>query len=252
MVQSMKNKIFLILSISSIFLATFLLVICFNPNKSLAKESAPKDSGVEGIVNRLQGWYDKLSDFEADFNQKTFSQTLKSTSDAFGKVYFKKPNLIKWDYQSPEPQLYLIDHEHFWWYVPDDAQVVKKKASKVLEDTTPLSFLAGIGNLKKSFIIVLPENSIENIEKRKFIILDLTPRQKQNTIKEMQLRLEAKTCQIRGLILVDHYGNTNEIDFTNMKVNQGIKEDIFHFVPPEGTDIIDEEAEQTAIPSTNP
>lgn len=205
---------------------------------------------VDSIVRNVQGWYDNLLDLQADFQQKTFSQTLKNTSEARGKIYFKKPHLIKWEYESPEIQIYIIDQKNFWWYVPEDAQVVKKKAESVLQDATPLSFLAGMGDLQKSFIITLPKE-VKADEMGDVLYLNLTPRQESVNIKRMQVKLAAKTFQILGMVVVDPYGNTNDIDFINIQINRDLKNEIFHFVPPKGVDIISGDAEQIG-PSSKP
>jgi outer membrane lipoprotein carrier protein len=130
--------------------------------------------------------------------------------------------------------------------VPEDAQVVKRKASTVLQDTTPLSFLAGLGNLEKSFAISLAESKKTN--NSGIILLDLVPRQPQTNIKKMQLKLEAKAYGVSGIVLIDPYGNTNDIDFVHIQLNQGMKEDTFQFTPPKGVDVVDGEAQNTEVP----
>lgn len=262
--------------------------------ESVAMAAAPPadEAKVDLVIKKVQKWYDNLSDFQADFYQKSFSQTLSATTEAKGKIYFKKPNLMKWDYELPEKQIYVIDQKNFWWYVPGDGQVVKKKASTVLQDTTPLSFLAGLGNLQESFTVSLPEgsdplsegvspdnsglnnsgsnkNELDKNELDKngankselnksepdrtgIIFLNLTPRRTQPNIEQMQLKLDAKTFDVVGINLVDPYGNTNDIDFVHLKVNQGIKNEIFHFIPPQGIDILDEESQETEEPVSPP
>lgn len=202
---------------------------------------------VDTVVNRLQEWYDSIEDFQTEFHQKSFSQILNSSTEAKGKLFFKKPNLIKWSYESPEKQEYIIEKEYFWWYLPEDAQVVKKKAGEVLKDTTPLSFLAGLGNLQKSFIITLAEDGKEGAQKES-IYLDLNPRDEQKAYKSMQLKVNSKSFEIMGITLIDSYGNRNEIDFFNMQSNQGLKSELFQFVPPKGVDIINGDFETTGKP----
>lgn len=198
----------------------------------------------DSMVHQVQGWYDKLSDFQADFSQKTFSQTLKTTSEARGKMYFKKPNLIKWEYESPEKQIYIINKDDYWWYLPEDAQVVKRKANQVLKDTTPLTFLAGMGKMEESFLVSRPnDRGLETKSTGGAILLDLTPKNEQIHMKHMQLKVDAKSFQVIGIILEDPYGNTNDIEFNHSILNQGLPEKLFQFIPPEGVDILDEDAE---------
>lgn len=238
--KMVHSKVFLVLCCTSLVMSWVI------PQVITTHAVWAEELKVDPIVQRVQLWYENLSDLQADFRQKTFSQTLNTTSEAKGKIFFKKPNLMKWDYESPEKQFYIINKENFWWYVPEDAQAVKRKASSVLEDTTPLSFLAGLGNLQKSFIISLPEG--KKTADSGVIVLDLIPRKAQANIKKMQLKLEAKSYGISGIILVDPYGNTNDIDFIHIKLNQGLKDNIFHFAPPKGVDVVDGELQNTEVP----
>jgi len=219
-------------------------IICVLQLAFMANFGWSQEVKVDSIVHNIQGWYDNLLDFQADFQQKTFSQTLKTTSEARGKIYFKKPHLIKWEYEFPEIQIYIIDQENFWWYVPEDAQVVKKKAQNVLQDATPLSFLAGMGDLQKSFIITLPKER-KAVEMGDILYVKLTPRKESVNIKQMQLKLAVKTFQVMGMVVVDPYGNTNDIDFIHIQINRDLKNETFHFVPPQGVDIVNGDTEQT-------
>ena len=207
-----------------------------------------QEGKLASIVHNIQTWYDTLLDFQADFQQKTFSQSLKISSEARGKIYFKKPHLMKWEYEVPEIQIYIIDQDNFWWYVPEDAQVVKKKAESVLGDATPLSFLAGMGDLQRSFLISLPKEKKAE-DANQILYVHLIPRQESGNIKQMQLKLAAKTFHLMGMVVVDPYGNTNDIDFIHIQINQGLQEKIFHFVPPQGVDIINGDAEQAGTSS---
>ncbi|MEW6380548.1 MAG: outer membrane lipoprotein chaperone LolA [bacterium] len=249
----MKNKI-VYYGMAAFFLVSAALFQVISPHPSWGGESqgkklegGPQAVKAEPVVRRVQEWYDKLTDLQADFRQKSFSQTLNTTTEARGKIYFKKPNLMKWDYESPEKQIYVINQKDFWWYVPEDAQVVKRKASTVLQDTTPLSFLSGLGNLQQSFIISLADGGSQPDDSG-VVLLNLVPRRAQANIKKMQLKLEARELGITGIILVDPYGNTNDIDFLHLQRNQGLADTIFHFVPPRGVEVIDEDVPDTGKP----
>ena len=224
------------------------VIICTVQFAFVANFGWAQEVKMDSIMRNIQGWYDTLLDFQADFQQKTFSQTLKTTSEARGKIYFKKPHLMKWEYEFPEIQSYIIDQDSFWWYVPEDAQVVKKKAESVLHDATPLSFLAGMGDLQKSFIITLPKEEKAD-DARKILYVNLTPRQESINIKRMQLKLAVKTFQIMGMVVVDPYGNTNDIDFIHIEINRDLQNEIFYFAPPQGVDIVNGDAEQIGTSS---
>ncbi|MEW5804972.1 MAG: outer-membrane lipoprotein carrier protein LolA, partial [bacterium] len=80
------------------------------------------------------------------------------------------------------------------------------------------------------------------------ILLDLVPRQPQANIKKMQLKLEPKSYGVSGIVLIDPYGNSNDIDFINIQLNKGLKDKIFQFSPPKGVDIVDGDSQNAEVP----
>jgi outer membrane lipoprotein carrier protein len=41
------------------------------------------------------------------------------------------------------------------------------------------------------------------------------------------------------VLIVDFFGNGNELDLSDLKLNQLLDQDLFTFVPPEGVDVED-------------
>ena len=58
----------------------------------------------------------------------------------------KKPGRMRWNYQKPDPKMYLADGDTLWLYEPEDKQAFKQdlKASQL---PAALAFLTGKGKL---------------------------------------------------------------------------------------------------------
>ena len=112
-----------------------------------AAESNPADS----IVDSLQKNYDATADFVADFRQETEVKNLNRTLKASGKLSFKRPGRMFWLYDEPKGQFVLADGKNLYFYQPDQNQVIKSPLKNAFRGDIPLSFLLGLGNLKKDF-----------------------------------------------------------------------------------------------------
>lgn len=60
-----------------------------------------------------------------------------------GTAYFRRPGRMRWEYQSPENNLFLVDGKTAWFYVPADHTVTRVPAKKSADFRTPLALLAG-------------------------------------------------------------------------------------------------------------
>ena len=103
------------------------------------------------IVDALQKTYDATVDFVADFRQETEVKTLGRSLKASGKLSFKRPGKMLWNYETPKGQFVLADGKHLFFYQPEQNQVIKSPLKNAFRGDIPLSFLLGLGNLKKDF-----------------------------------------------------------------------------------------------------
>jgi outer membrane lipoprotein carrier protein len=60
-----------------------------------------------------------------------------------GVAYFRRPGKMRWEYESPEKNLFLVDGKSAWFYVPADHTVTRVPAKQSTDWRTPLALLAG-------------------------------------------------------------------------------------------------------------
>jgi outer membrane lipoprotein carrier protein len=60
-----------------------------------------------------------------------------------GTAYFRRPGKMRWEYESPEKDLFLVDGKTAWFYVPADHTVTRVPAKQSTDLRTPLALLAG-------------------------------------------------------------------------------------------------------------
>ena len=204
--------------------AFFLLTV-----PAVAKEMGDAD----GVLDALQKRYDATRDFRADFTQETKVKTLNRTLKALGKVYFKKPGKMLWKYDDPEGQVVLADGTYLYFYQPEQQQVLKTRLRKAFLTDTPLSFLLGIGQLKKDFRGTVTESSDGSTA------LKLTSRQGSGDLGKLFLGLDTKTLDIRWARIEDAVGNITTVRFSGMERDVGLEDSLFRLQVPAEVDIVE-------------
>jgi outer membrane lipoprotein carrier protein len=94
------------------------------------------------ITSRLQARYRAAKTLQATFLERYMEGGRVVRSEA-GTAYFRRPGKMRWEYQSPENNLFLVDGKTAWFYVPADHTVTRVPAKKSDDLRTPMALLAG-------------------------------------------------------------------------------------------------------------
>jgi outer membrane lipoprotein carrier protein len=200
----------------------------------IAQDSAcaAQTASVQTVVKKLQARYDSTTGFRADFTQEVESATLGQKVEASGKVFFKKPGRMRWEFVDPE-QLLVSDGKFFWLYQPKEKQVIKTPFAQAFSSSSPASFLLGVGRITQDFTPTL------QAQDAKTYTLRLTPKKDPEAIGLLDLEVDAKTFDILQATIIDPLGNTTRVRFSNIDRRSPFDESLFRFTVPDGVDIVD-------------
>lgn len=196
---------------------------------SIAADSNPADA----VVDALQKSYDATSDFIADFRQETEVKTLNRTMKAGGKLTFKRPGKMLWRYDEPKNQFVLTDGKHLYFYQPDQNQVIKSPLQNAFRGEIPLSFLLGLGNLKKDFNATLKSSDDSQN------ILRLEPKGEAGGFGEILVGVSKSSSDIVWVSVRDAAGNLTTLRFSAMRKGVGVTDSLFQVKVPNGADIVE-------------
>jgi len=196
---------------------------------SFAAESRSADQ----IVDSLQKNYDATVDFVADFRQETEVKTLNRNLKAWGKLSFKRPGKMLWRYEEPKGQFVLADGKNLYFYQPEQNQVIKSPLKNAFRSDIPLSFLLGIGNLKRDFNATL-KSTDENQH-----VLSLEPKGDWGGFSEVLVGVSRTTSDILWVSIRDAASNVTSIRFSGMRKGVGVQESLFRFQVPDGVDVVE-------------
>ncbi|WP_375771464.1 outer membrane lipoprotein carrier protein LolA [Archangium gephyra] len=198
--------------------------------KAAEKKVAPE---VKELVERMQAFYEKTQDFSSDFKQDYKYKALRRTQTSTGTVIYKKPGLMRWEYQKPSARTFVLAGEKVYAYDPE-AQTLSVGRIDTSQLSASVTFLFGQGKLADEFSI-----SKGACKDCKGTLLVLDPLKQDPRFRQVRLEVDPKTAQVLKSTVVDPDGSENAIAFLNLKTNVGVGADAFKINPPDGTRIDD-------------
>lgn len=191
------------------------------------------------IAARVQSFYDQTRDVSADFYQTYVNKLYKRTDRSQGKVVFRKPGMMRWDYAQPNGKIIVSDGKRLVMYEPgDDGDKGQYAEQEVSQAQLPqaMSFLMGSGRLEESFTFRLLDAAKEGYPNGD--VLELKPKQPTPHYVRILFYVE-RDPRLRGLVrrilIIDESGNRNRFDFSAIKFNGGVGEEPFRWAPPAGS-----------------
>jgi outer membrane lipoprotein carrier protein len=181
-------------------------------------------------LERFQSYLRTTQAARADFQQKVFDKSGKVVQESRGSFSFLRPGRFRWTYVKP-PQVIVGDGDRVWIHDADLNQVTVRRVARVL-GATPAALLAGAADIDKAFELV------ESGEKDGLEWLEAKPREKESSFE--RIRLGMSTSGVEAMELVDHFGQTTVLRFSNMVRNPQFDAGTFRFTPPKGADVLGE------------
>jgi outer membrane lipoprotein carrier protein len=194
---------------------------------------AAQSSSADAIVDSVQKGYDATADFLADFRQETEVKTLNRNLKAWGKLSFKRPGKMLWRYEEPKGQFVLADGKYLYFYQPEQNQIIKSPLKNAFRSDIPLSFLLGLGNLKKDFNAKLKATE-ENQN-----ILRLEPKGEAGGFSEILVGVSKHSSDILWVSVRDAASNLSTIRFSAMRKGVSLKDSLFSLQIPDGADVVE-------------
>src|ERR1700722_2490850 len=105
-------------------------------------------SDAKSAIHALESRYQHVHPLKATFFER-YSDGKGAIQSESGTVYFSRPGRMRWDYESPEEKLFIVDGTNVWFYVPADRSASRAKMKESSDWRTPLALLTGKADLSK-------------------------------------------------------------------------------------------------------
>lgn len=186
------------------------------------------EQAAASLVKVLNG----ISGMQASFIQQTVDAKGRPEAAQSGRMGVKRPGLFRWEVLKPSPQLVLTVGKTLWIYDPEVKQATRQKLDDQVGNTPALLLSGDPRQLAASFAISeVPGQGGEQV----FV---LKARGEEELLESM--RVVFKAGQLLEMDMVAALGQRAVIRFSDIRMNPSFPAGYFQFVPPRGTDVIDQ------------
>lgn len=164
---------------------------------------------------------------------------------------------MRWEYEAPEPKLFVSDGKTVWFYVPSDHTVTRAPIKQSTDWRTPLALLTG--KAKLSQLCQTVDVSSEPPGAKGNVMLLCLPRGEKTKVKspaasdsdgslapldqpfdQVLLEVDPETGELADVRILQPGGIQLEYRFGNWQENLPLPESLFHFQAPPGVAIVDQ------------
>ncbi|MEW6556259.1 MAG: outer membrane lipoprotein carrier protein LolA [Elusimicrobiota bacterium] len=187
------------------------------------------------ILKKMDEADSKIADVSFSFIQEILVTITQEKSAITGTAVFKKPDMFKIEHSKPEKQVVISDGKKVFFYQKEFNQVIIDDWESLSETGNfpkgIFNFSSTITGLTKNYNISL----LDDEEKYYVLVLELKEKQLQNTKIQLWISKETYLCE-KTEIKTDTVVST--VTISDVKINKNIKDSIFKFKIPKGTQII--------------
>jgi outer membrane lipoprotein carrier protein len=211
---------------------------------------------LKRLVGLFESRYKSAHTLQATFLER-YSENGRFVRAESGTAFFRRPGKMRWEYQSPEKNLFLIDGKTAWFYVPADHTATRVPAKESTDWRTPLALLAG--EMKVSRICAQiqlapgeapedPGNAVLSCQLRGVqpnVQESRSPKGTRN-VEEPTESVFFEVVRNSGelvRVLVRNSGGVGiEFQFRNWRYDPSVDESLFRFTVPRGVAIVNGES----------
>ena len=232
-----------------------------NPENS---DKAQGKATVAAIQKRFEARYRSAMRLEVTFLER-YTEGGRLVRTEAGKAYFERPGKMRWEYEAPEKNVFLVDGKNAWFYVPADHTVTRVPAKKSTDWRTPLALLAGEVKLSRicNKIGYGPQRTREN-SADVVLYCELRGASKSDEGRDAEngagqadaqdvayLEVVESSGELVRVLVNDSGGVGIEFHFANWQFNPSVDNSFFRFQVPRGVAIVNGElgaAQKSASP----
>jgi len=194
-----------------------------------------KTQNTSSIVSNIKKKYASINNLKSSFTQETRVKDFEEKILSSGTVWFKKPAMMKWQYEEPWKDTIISDGKKIWCFDSRENQVTETELESVWVDSlgsyTVISILEDLDRLFDVHI------GAGGKDKQGNFLLDLKQKN-QETSKNISIAVDPKTYMLRKIIIGDIFGNTTIMKLGTAKANLDLSDSFFMFRKPKGASTV--------------
>ncbi|MDR3037932.1 MAG: outer membrane lipoprotein carrier protein LolA [Candidatus Adiutrix sp.] len=195
---------------------------------------------ADGLADRYRQVDSLVAAYRRVATTPATDQLFKSSSRqvATGVLYWARPDRLRLDQTSPQPEAMVTDGATVWWHLPSENLVYRYRKVNVAGELKPLlSFLGGLATLTRDFDLAPAQAEPARPGQRG---LRLTPKDGDRSVDHLTVWCD-ETFTLTGFVLATVTGETTDFFLTGFAENREVEPTLFTFKIPRGAEVIEEE-----------
>jgi outer membrane lipoprotein carrier protein len=212
------------------------------------------------FVREFETRYRSAKTLQATFLERYTENGQVVRSEA-GTAYFRRPGKMRWEYEAPEKDLFLVDGKTAWFYVPGDHTVTRVPAKQSADWRTPLALLAGEMKVSRVCARVELETSEKATSEGNVVLrckvrgapadgpglrddrpsVDIPASPQGGQGDTVLFEIVRETGELARLLVRQSGGVQVEFRFENWRMNPPVPDSLFRFDVPPGVAIVNGE-----------
>ena len=166
----------------------------------------------------------KLSTIHADFVQVKNLNVLEEKITSNGKFWFKKPNMVKMEYQSPYKYLMIINHDKMTIRDETKTTTLSSRSNKLLEYVNNI-----IIDCVQGTAIDSKEFQVKVFESNNQYLFEMSPVKKEmkDFFSSIHLFIDKADYSVSRMEMIEPNGDNTVFTFLNKKFNESIADTFF-------------------------
>ena len=201
----------------------------------LSAQQANTKEKEEAVIRAIQEKYASINNLSFPFSQETRLKDLEEKIISTGKVWFKRPEMMKWQYEEPWKDTIVSDGKKLRYYDSRENQVTEVEIGSVWVDSFgSYTIISILENLDRVFEV---RSGKEKTDKEGNILLD-SKQKDQESSKQVTIAVDPRTYILRKIITTDTFGNTTVIKLGAAEIDTNIPDSFFILRKPKGASTV--------------
>lgn len=192
--------------------------------------SAETENDVVALTEKLQSF----KTLAASFEQVVEDQNGRELQKSQGHVSIQKPNLFRWEIETPFQQVLIAKDKTLWVYDKNLEQATRQSFDAEIGKTPALLLAGNTKEFLKEFTVKRnnPSGTLDWFE-----VIPKPSKARENIFSRLLLGFAGNT--LKKMMMTDNLDQHSYIFFRNIKLNTPLSNELFSFTPPSGVDVID-------------
>jgi len=193
---------------------------------------------LAGLLRGMESRYNRLKTIRLRFEQ-IYRQGRQVMRRESGTLFLLKPGKMRWQYEEPEPKLFLADGRNLTLYVPSENRATQMAMKEADDLRTPFAFLLGRLRFDEEFERLEPSSDFAPLEDGNTVI-QAVPKRLPERVAWIVFEV-TPALEIRRLIFEEPGGIQTEFRFAGEEANPALALQLFYFQPLPGTELIQQQ-----------